>query len=123
MESAGFTRELVCEKLEPGRLALVAWFYILTCVRPASHLKMGLLLQSISSPGSGIWSDGKDKNDVSQPHTWNVEVFIDIVKEVVSELALILILTLPENKGYLVTIPCDFFHPCFYVQLCISCVF
>lgn len=46
------------------------------------------LLQSISSPGSGIWSDGKDKNDVSQPHTWNVEVFIDIVKEVVSELCL-----------------------------------
>lgn len=83
---------------------------------------MGLLLQSISSPGSGIWSDGKDKNDVSQPHTWNVEVFIDIVKEVVSELALILILTLPENKGYLVTVPCDSFHPWFYVQLCISCV-
>lgn len=84
----------------------------------ASHLKLGLLLQSISSPGSGIWSDGKDKNDVSQPHTWNVEVFIDIVKEVVSELALILILTLPENRGYLVTIPCVF-HLCFMY----SCVF
>lgn len=48
-------------------------------------MTLWLLLQSISSPGSGIWSDGKDKNDVSQPHTWNVEVFIDIVKEVVSE--------------------------------------
>lgn len=47
------------------------------------ELTLWLVLQSISSPGSGIWSDGKDKNDVSQPHTWNVEVFIDIVKEVV----------------------------------------
>ena len=44
------------------------------------------LLQSISAPGSGIWSDGKDKNDGSQVHTWNVEVLIDVVKEVVSEL-------------------------------------
>lgn len=44
-----------------------------------------LLLQSISAPGSGIWSDGKDKNDGSQAHTWNVEVLIDVVKEVVSE--------------------------------------
>lgn len=55
-------------------------------------------LQSISSPGSGIWSDGKDKNDVSQPHTWNVEVFIDIVKEVVSELCLFFYLTLPDQR-------------------------
>lgn len=46
-----------------------------------------LFLQSISAPGSGIWSDGKDKNDGSQTHTWNVEVLIDIVKEVVSELS------------------------------------
>lgn len=41
--------------------------------------------QSISAPGSGIWSDGKDKNDGSQAHTWNVEVLIDVVKEVVRE--------------------------------------
>lgn len=54
--------------------------------------------QSISSPGSGIWSDGKDKNDVSQPHTWNVEVFIDIVKEVVSELCLFFYLTLADQR-------------------------
>lgn len=40
--------------------------------------------QSISTPGSGIWSDGKDKSDGSQAHTWNVEVLIDVVKEVVS---------------------------------------
>ncbi|MBN3309796.1 CNOT1 protein, partial [Amia calva] len=38
--------------------------------------------QSISAPGSGIWSDGKDKSDGSQAHTWNVEVLIDVVKEV-----------------------------------------
>lgn len=34
--------------------------------------------------GGGIWSDGKDKSDGSQAHTWNVEVLIDVVKEVVS---------------------------------------
>ncbi|XP_054906443.1 CCR4-NOT transcription complex subunit 1 isoform X4 [Poeciliopsis prolifica] len=47
-----------------------------------SGLSDGIPLQSISAPGSGIWSDGKDKNDGSQAHTWNVEVLIDIVKEV-----------------------------------------
>ncbi|KAM3608781.1 uncharacterized protein V6R79_004573 [Siganus canaliculatus] len=50
--------------------------------RTHSGLTDGIPLQSISAPGSGIWSDGKDKNDGSQAHTWNVEVFIDIVKEV-----------------------------------------
>lgn len=41
-------------------------------------------LQSISAPGSGIWSDGRDKNDGTQTHTWNVEVLIDVLKELVS---------------------------------------
>ncbi|XP_024137335.1 CCR4-NOT transcription complex subunit 1 isoform X2 [Oryzias melastigma] len=50
--------------------------------RTHSGLTDGIPLQSISAPGSGIWSDGKDKTDSSQPHTWNVEVLIDIVKEV-----------------------------------------
>uniref|UniRef100_A0A8C7Z7Q9 CCR4-NOT transcription complex subunit 1 n=1 Tax=Oryzias sinensis TaxID=183150 RepID=A0A8C7Z7Q9_9TELE len=50
--------------------------------RTHSGLTDGISLQSISAPGSGIWSDGKDKTDSSQPHTWNVEVLIDIVKEV-----------------------------------------
>ncbi|XP_023153579.1 CCR4-NOT transcription complex subunit 1 isoform X8 [Amphiprion ocellaris] len=50
--------------------------------RTHSGLTDGIPLQSISAPGSGIWSDGKDKNDGSQAHTWNVEVLIDIVKEV-----------------------------------------
>ncbi|CAI5664986.1 unnamed protein product [Oreochromis niloticus] len=50
--------------------------------RTHSGLTDGIPLQSISAPGSGIWSDGKDKNDGSQSHTWNVEVLIDIVKEV-----------------------------------------
>lgn len=49
--------------------------------RTHSGLTDGISLQSISSPGSGIWSDGKDKNDSVQAHTWNVEVFIDVVKE------------------------------------------
>ncbi|XP_026802345.1 CCR4-NOT transcription complex subunit 1 isoform X1 [Pangasianodon hypophthalmus] len=48
--------------------------------RTHSGLSDGIALQSISSPGS-IWSDGKDKSDSSQPHTWNVEVLIDVVKE------------------------------------------
>lgn len=43
-----------------------------------------LLFQSISAPGSGIWSDGKDKSDGAQAHTWNVEVLIDVLKELVS---------------------------------------
>uniref|UniRef100_A0A8B9JAI4 CCR4-NOT transcription complex subunit 1 n=1 Tax=Astyanax mexicanus TaxID=7994 RepID=A0A8B9JAI4_ASTMX len=49
--------------------------------RTHSGLSDGIALQSISAPGSGIWSDGKDKSDGSQPHTWNVEVLIDVVKE------------------------------------------
>ncbi|XP_035858734.1 CCR4-NOT transcription complex subunit 1 isoform X9 [Sander lucioperca] len=50
--------------------------------RTHSGLTDGIPLQSISAPGSGIWSDSKDKNDGSQAHTWNVEVLIDVVKEV-----------------------------------------
>ncbi|XP_010881778.1 CCR4-NOT transcription complex subunit 1 isoform X9 [Esox lucius] len=50
--------------------------------RTHSGLCDGIALQSISAPGSGIWSDGKDKSDGSQAHTWNVEVLIDVVKEV-----------------------------------------
>lgn len=50
--------------------------------RTHSGLTDGIPLQSISAPGGGIWSDGKDKNDSSQAHTWNVEVLIDVVKEV-----------------------------------------
>ncbi|XP_067853724.1 CCR4-NOT transcription complex subunit 1 isoform X1 [Heptranchias perlo] len=41
----------------------------------------GISLQSISAPVSGIWSDGKDKSDSAQAHTWNVEIFIDVVKD------------------------------------------
>ena len=51
---------------------------------------MRVSAQSISAPGSGIWSDGKDKSDGSQAHTWNVEVLIDVVKEVVSNLGALL---------------------------------
>uniref|UniRef100_A0A673IJK8 CCR4-NOT transcription complex subunit 1 n=1 Tax=Sinocyclocheilus rhinocerous TaxID=307959 RepID=A0A673IJK8_9TELE len=51
--------------------------------RTHSGLSDGIGLQSISNPvGGGIWSDGKDKSDGSQAHTWNVEVLIDVVKEV-----------------------------------------
>lgn len=54
-----------------------------------NHILVALLigvfsLQTVSAPGSGIWSDGKDKSDSSQPHTWNVDVLIDVVKEFVS---------------------------------------
>nr|XP_054496514.1 CCR4-NOT transcription complex subunit 1 isoform X8 [Agelaius phoeniceus] len=49
--------------------------------RTHSGLTDGISLQSISAPGSGIWSDGKDKSDGSQAHTWNVEVLIDVLKE------------------------------------------
>ncbi|GCB68586.1 hypothetical protein scyTo_0015232 [Scyliorhinus torazame] len=53
--------------------------------RTHSGLTDGISLQSISAPSSGIWSDGKDKSDSAQAHTWNVEIFIDVVKEVVSK--------------------------------------
>lgn len=53
------------------------------CSGAITWVYLGFLPQSISAPGSGIWSDGKDKNDGSQAHTWNVEVLIDVVKEVV----------------------------------------
>nr|XP_006128141.1 CCR4-NOT transcription complex subunit 1 isoform X5 [Pelodiscus sinensis] len=49
--------------------------------RSHSGLTEGIPLQSISAPGSGIWSDGKDKSDGTQAHTWNVEVLIDVLKE------------------------------------------
>ncbi|XP_067408847.1 CCR4-NOT transcription complex subunit 1 isoform X9 [Emydura macquarii macquarii] len=49
--------------------------------RTHSGLTDGISLQSISAPGSGIWSDGKDKSDGTQAHTWNVEVLIDVLKE------------------------------------------
>ncbi|XP_033929599.1 CCR4-NOT transcription complex subunit 1-like isoform X2 [Melopsittacus undulatus] len=49
--------------------------------RTHSGLTDGIPLQSISAPGSGIWSDGKDKSDGGQAHTWNVEVLIDVLKE------------------------------------------
>ncbi|XP_015729070.1 CCR4-NOT transcription complex subunit 1 isoform X8 [Coturnix japonica] len=49
--------------------------------RTHSGLTDGIPLQSISAPGSGIWSDGKDKSDGAQAHTWNVEVLIDVLKE------------------------------------------
>ncbi|XP_010615482.1 CCR4-NOT transcription complex subunit 1 isoform X8 [Fukomys damarensis] len=49
--------------------------------RTHSGLTDGIPLQSISAPGSGIWSDGKDKSDGTQAHTWNVEVLIDVLKE------------------------------------------
>ncbi|XP_037672114.1 CCR4-NOT transcription complex subunit 1 isoform X4 [Choloepus didactylus] len=49
--------------------------------RTHSGLTDGIPLQSIAAPGSGIWSDGKDKSDGAQAHTWNVEVLIDVLKE------------------------------------------
>ncbi|XP_014349155.1 CCR4-NOT transcription complex subunit 1 isoform X3 [Latimeria chalumnae] len=47
--------------------------------RTHSGLADGIPLQSISA-GGGIW-EMKDKNDGTQALTWNVEVFIDVVKE------------------------------------------
>lgn len=66
--------------------------------------------QSISTPGSGIWSDGKDKSDGSQAHTWNVEVLIDVVKEVVSitdlnDLELHVLNVFPFSAGFISYFP------------------
>lgn len=59
---------------QPELNTLSSWFCLIQI----------LLVQSISAPGSGIWSDGKDKSDGAQAHTWNVEVLIDVLKELVS---------------------------------------
>uniref|UniRef100_A0A8D2LCS8 CCR4-NOT transcription complex subunit 1 n=1 Tax=Varanus komodoensis TaxID=61221 RepID=A0A8D2LCS8_VARKO len=48
---------------------------------PVSFCTIDNTRDSISAPGSGIWSDGRDKNDGTQTHTWNVEVLIDVLKE------------------------------------------
>uniref|UniRef100_A0A671N2T8 CCR4-NOT transcription complex subunit 1 n=1 Tax=Sinocyclocheilus anshuiensis TaxID=1608454 RepID=A0A671N2T8_9TELE len=72
--------------------------------RTHSGLSDGIGLQSISNPvGGGIWSDGKDKSDGSQAHTWNVEVLIDVVKEVN-----------PNLNFKEVTYELD--HPCFLIR-------
>ncbi|XP_043935455.1 CCR4-NOT transcription complex subunit 1 [Protopterus annectens] len=49
--------------------------------RTHSGLPDGIALQSISTHNTGLWSEGKDKSDGAQAHTWNVEVLIDVVKE------------------------------------------
>ncbi|XP_032816690.1 CCR4-NOT transcription complex subunit 1 isoform X5 [Petromyzon marinus] len=49
--------------------------------RSHSSLTDGMPLQSICGPGGSIWSDGKDKSESTQTHTWNVEIFIDVVKD------------------------------------------
>uniref|UniRef100_A0A8C4WXR9 CCR4-NOT transcription complex, subunit 1 n=1 Tax=Eptatretus burgeri TaxID=7764 RepID=A0A8C4WXR9_EPTBU len=46
-----------------------------------SSLTDGMPLQSICGPGGSIWSDGKDKGEAAQAHTWNVEMFIEVVKD------------------------------------------
>ena len=33
-----------------------------------------------------MWSDGKDKNESNQPSTWNVDVFIEVVKDLAPHL-------------------------------------
>ncbi|XP_072278890.1 CCR4-NOT transcription complex subunit 1 [Pyxicephalus adspersus] len=89
MQEVGYT---FCSSVEECR-NIVVQFGVreVTAVQVARVLGMmarthtgitdGISLQSITAPGSGIWSDGKDKNDGVQTHTWNVEVLIDVVKD------------------------------------------
>uniref|UniRef100_A0A8D2Q535 CCR4-NOT transcription complex subunit 1 n=1 Tax=Varanus komodoensis TaxID=61221 RepID=A0A8D2Q535_VARKO len=46
-----------------------------------SHLSLYMMRFSKPPKPFGIWSDGRDKNDGTQTHTWNVEVLIDVLKE------------------------------------------
>ena len=38
----------------------------------------------MNTPGGGIWNDTKDKPETGGPSSWNVDVFVQIVKDLVS---------------------------------------
>ena len=40
--------------------------------------------QAINAPGGGIWNDTKDKPETGGPSSWNVDVFVQTVKDLVS---------------------------------------
>ena len=44
-----------------------------------------IAVQSMVSGGGQWGADGKDKSD-SAPHTWNMEIFVQVLKDVVSSL-------------------------------------
>ncbi len=40
----------------------------------------------MNAPGGGMWSEGKDKPESGGPSTWNVEVFVQVVKDLAPHL-------------------------------------
>ena len=44
----------------------------------------GVCVQVLGGASGGVWSEGKEKTDAAaQPSTWNVDVFVQVVKELV----------------------------------------
>ena len=38
----------------------------------------------MNAPGGGIWNDSKDKPETGGPSSWNVDVFVQMVKDLVN---------------------------------------
>ncbi|KAI8491153.1 CCR4-NOT transcription complex subunit 1, partial [Branchiostoma belcheri] len=43
-------------------------------------------LQSLTSPGGSIWSEGKDKSEGGQSQSWSVDVFVDVLQDLAPHL-------------------------------------
>ncbi len=70
--------------------------------RTHSSLTDSMPLQSIT--GSSVWSDGKDKADPnSQPSTWNVDVFVEVIKDLAPHLNFREVIPELDNPGFLLT--------------------
>ena len=58
------------------------------------------MLQSIT--GSSVWNDGKDKSDPSsQPTTWNIDVFVEVVKDLAPHLHFRDVIHEMDHPGFL----------------------
>ena len=50
-----------------------------------AYRKMSSLWQNMNNPSGGnIWTDGKEKPESAGPSTWNVDIFVQVVKDLVS---------------------------------------
>ena len=57
-------------------------------------------MQSIT--GSSVWSEGKDKSDAgSQPTTWNVDIFVEVVKDLAPHLNFREVIFEMDHPGFL----------------------
>ena len=58
---------------------------VLLCLHVTCGCALGVCVQVLGGASGGVWSEGKEKADAAaQPSTWNVDVFVQVVKELVS---------------------------------------